>query len=269
MARSISIAITPRTETILEAENVSVHYGAVPAIQNVTLDIPKNQVTSFIGPSGSGKSTLLRCFNRMNDFIPGVRLSGKLKFEGVDLYAGDVDPVQVRRRIGMIFQRANPLPKSVYENIAFGARVNGYPGDMDELVERTLRRADLWDEVKDKLWQSGLSLSGGQQQRLCLARVMAIEPKVLLMDEPCSALDPHSTLQIENLLTELKQQYTIVIITHNIQQAGRISDWTAFFNSEVTDRGRLNHLVEFAPTKILFSTPREQATQDYVSGRFG
>jgi phosphate transport system ATP-binding protein len=269
MARSISIPIYTRTETILEAENVSVHYGSVPAIQNVSLNIPKNQVTAFIGPSGTGKSTLLRCFNRMNDLIPGMELSGKLKFEGVDLYAGDIDPVQVRRRIGMIFQRPNPLPKSIYENIAFGARINGYPGDMDELVERILRRAALWDEVKDKLWQSSLSLSGGQQQRLCIARVMAIEPKVLLMDEPCSALDPDSTLRIEDLLTELKQQYTIVIVTHNMQQAARVSDWTAFFNSDVSDRCRLNYLVEFSPTKILFSTPKEQATQDYVSGRFG
>lgn len=270
MVFSISLPLHTQTRAILQAENVSVQYGSVPAIQDINLDIPKNRVTAFIGPSGSGKSTLLRCFNRMNDTIPGARLLGRLTFEGVDLYGRNVDPVQVRRRIGMVFQRPNPLPKSVYENIAFGARINGYPGDMDELVERILRRAALWDEVKDKLWQSGLSLSGGQQQRLCIARVLAIEPKVILLDEPCSALDPVSTLRIEDLLIELKQQYTIVIVTHNMQQAMRVSDWTAFFNAEVDAHDhRKNRLVEFAPTKVLFSTPKERATQDYISGRFG
>jgi phosphate transport system ATP-binding protein len=271
MGYSLSTPISTEAATILRAENVSVFYGAVPAIQEVNLDVLKNRVTAFIGPSGCGKSTLLRCFNRMNDAFPQVRILGKIRFEGVDLYTGKVDPVQVRRRIGMIFQKPNPLPKSVYQNIAFAAKVNGYPGNMDELVERILRRAALWDEVKDKLWQSATLLSGGQQQRLCIARTLAIEPKVILMDEPCSALDPVSTLRIEDLLMELKQQYTIVMITHNMQQAKRVSDWTAFFNSEVDDRQgiRKNRLVEFAPTQQLFQMPQHPSTQDYISGRFG
>ncbi|MBW4482436.1 MAG: phosphate ABC transporter ATP-binding protein [Tildeniella torsiva UHER 1998/13D] len=258
------------TEAALRAKNVSVYYGSALAVRDVNLDIFKHEITAFIGPSGCGKSTLLRCFNRTNDLIPGARVEGKAMFHGTDLYAKDIDPVYVRRRIGMVFQKPNPFTKSIYENIAFAARINGYKGDMDELVENSLRRAALWDEVKDKLRQSGLSLSGGQQQRLCIARTIAIEPEVILMDEPCSALDPISTLQIEELMKELESRYTIVIVTHNMQQASRISDKTAFFNAEATESGnKVGYLVEYGDTEQIFNDPREQATQDYVSGRFG
>jgi phosphate transport system ATP-binding protein len=251
-------------------ENLSVYYGAFQAVRNVYIDIPKNQITAFIGPSGCGKSTVLRCFNRTNDLIPGARVEGKIQFQGIDLYGRNVDAVEVRRRVGMVFQKPNPFPKSIYENVAYGARINGYRGDLDELVERSLKGSALWDEVKDKLKESGLSLSGGQQQRLCIARALAVEPEVLLMDEPCSALDPISTLRIEDLMHELKERYTIIIVTHNMQQASRISDRTAFFNAEPSPTGsRFGYLVEYAPTAVIFDQPKEQSTRDYVSGRFG
>lgn len=258
------------TEAILRTKNLQVYYGSNLAVRDVSLDIPPQRIVAFIGPSGCGKSTVLRCFNRTNDLISGARVDGKVTFHGRDLYGKDVDPVEVRRRIGMVFQKPNPFPKSIYENIAFGARINGYKGDMDELVETSLRRAAIWDEVKDKLKDSGLSLSGGQQQRLCIARAIAIEPEVILMDEPCSALDPVSTLRIEELMQELKEQYTIIVVTHNMQQASRVSDYTAFFNAEATEKGsKVGYLVEYDNTQQIFTSPVQQATQDYVSGRFG
>lgn len=254
----------------LQAENVSVYYGSTLAVRDVFLDIPKNQIVAFIGPSGCGKSTILRCFNRMNDLIPGARMEGRITYHGKSLYDRSVDPVELRRRIGMVFQKPNPFPKSIYENIAFGARINGYKGDMDELVERSLRGSALWDEVKDKLKESGLSLSGGQQQRLCIARAIAIEPEIILMDEPCSALDPISTLKVEELMQTLKENFTIIIVTHNMQQASRVSDRTAFFNAEATPSGgKVGYLVEYDQTQVIFSNPREEYTRDYVSGRFG
>nr|WP_206603150.1 phosphate ABC transporter ATP-binding protein PstB [Leptolyngbya ohadii] len=269
-AQSNSRNISVGDDVVIRTENVSIYYGSFQAVRNVFLEIPKNKVVAFIGPSGCGKSTLLRCYNRLNDLIPGARVEGKITYQGVDLYDPKVDPVEVRRRIGMVFQKPNPFPKSIYENIAFGARINGYKGDMDELVERSLRGAALWDEVKDKLKESGLSLSGGQQQRLCIARAIAIEPEVILMDEPCSALDPISTLRIEDLMHELKQKYTIIIVTHNMQQASRVADYTAFFNAEAGDSGsRYGYLVEYDRTEKIFNAPQQQATQDYVSGRFG
>ncbi len=255
---------------VLSLQNVSVFYGRTPAVQNVFLEIPQQQVTALIGPSGCGKSTVLRCLNRMNDLVPTARVTGKVLFHNQDLYGKQVEPVEVRRRIGMIFQRPNPFPKSIYNNIAFGARINGYRGDLDDLVEQALRQASLWDEVKDCLKKSGLALSGGQQQRLCIARAIAIRPEVLLMDEPCSALDPISTLRIEELIHELKQQYTVVIVTHNMQQASRVSDFTAFFNVGSTETGQnVGCLVEFDKTSTLFNQPQQQATRDYISGRFG
>jgi phosphate transport system ATP-binding protein len=259
-----------QTETVLRAEHVNVYYGNFLAVRDITMNIPKNRITAFIGPSGCGKSTLLRCFNRLNDLIETFRAEGKIYYQKEDLYAPEVDPVEVRRRIGMVFQKPNPFPKSIYDNIAFGARINGYKGDMDELVERSLKGAALWDEVKDKLKQSGLSLSGGQQQRLCIARAIAVQPDVILMDEPCSALDPISTLRVEDLLHDLKEQYTIVIVTHNMQQASRVSDMTAFFNVEPTDKGgRIGYLVEYDRTEVIFQSPKEESTREYVSGRFG
>jgi phosphate transport system ATP-binding protein len=259
-----------QTETVLKAENVNVYYGHFLALKGIYLDIPKNKVTAFIGPSGCGKSTLLRCYNRLNDLIPIFRLEGLISYHNNNLYAKDIDPVQVRRRIGMVFQRPNPFPKSIYENIAFGARINGYKGDMDELVERSLKQAALWDEVKDKLKQSGLALSGGQQQRLCIARAIALQPDVVLMDEPCSALDPISTLKVEELIHQLKENYTIVIVTHNMQQASRVADLTAFFNVTATEKGnRQGYLVECDRTEVIFQNPKEEATMEYVSGRFG
>ncbi|MGC9504848.1 phosphate ABC transporter ATP-binding protein PstB [Baaleninema sp.] len=258
------------SELALQTENLKVFYGSNLAVRDVTLDIPKNRVVAFIGPSGCGKSTVLRCFNRMNDLIPSARVEGTITFHGTNLYASSVDPVRLRRRIGMVFQKPNPFPKSIYENIAFGARINGYTGDMDELVEQSLRKAAIWDEVKDKLQESGLALSGGQQQRLCIARAIAIAPEIILMDEPCSALDPISTLRVEELIHELKQQYTIVIVTHNMQQASRVSDLTAFYNAEATDTGnKVGYLVEYDETTTIFHNPSQKETQDYVSGRFG
>ncbi|MCP9799474.1 phosphate ABC transporter ATP-binding protein PstB [Synechococcus sp. RedBA-s] len=255
----------------LSLENITISYGSFEAVRDVYMEIPRNRVTAFIGPSGCGKSTVLRALNRMNDLIEGCSLRGRVVFDGQDMYARDVDPVEVRRRIGMVFQKPNPFPKSIYENIAFGARINGYKGDMDELVERSLRKAAIWDETKDKLKESGNALSGGQQQRLCIARAIAVEPEVILMDEPCSALDPISTLKIEEMIHELKKSFTIVIVTHNMQQAVRVSDYTAFFNAEAVEggSGKVGYLVEFNDTERIFNAPVQQATQDYVTGRFG
>ncbi|TGG79011.1 MAG: phosphate ABC transporter ATP-binding protein [Aphanocapsa feldmannii 277cV] len=257
--------------TCLSFDNVTISYGEFEAVKNVFIDIPRHQVTAFIGPSGCGKSTVLRCLNRMNDLIPSFSLRGRVTFEGQDLYAPEVDPVEVRRRIGMVFQKPNPFPKSIYENIAFGARINGFRGDMDELVETSLTKAAVWDECKDKLNENGLSLSGGQQQRLCIARAIAIEPEVILMDEPCSALDPISTLKIEETTHELKKSFTIVIVTHNMQQAVRVSDRTAFFNAEAVEGsdGKVGYLVEYNTTEKIFNRPQQRATQQYVTGQFG
>jgi phosphate transport system ATP-binding protein len=248
-------------DAILAAEHLHIRYGSRPAIQDVSIAIPERQITALIGPSGCGKSTLLRAFNRMNDFIPGVVTEGLVLYRGEDLYSREVDPVEVRRHIGMVFQKPNPFPRSVYKNVSWGPLINGFKGNFDELVETSLRKAALWDEVKDKLDQSGLALSGGQQQRLCIARTIALEPAVILMDEPCSALDPASTARIEELLFELKERYTIVIVTHNMQQAARVSDGTAFLS-----QGRL---VEFGETKDLFTHPKKRETEDYITGKFG
>jgi len=261
---------TVGTDIAFSVDKASYYYGSNLAVRDVFMDIPERKITAFIGPSGCGKSTVLRCFNRLNDLIPGARVEGKITYHGVNLYDKAVDATELRRRIGMVFQKPNPFPKSIFENIAFGARINGYRGNMDELVERSLRGAALWDEVKDKLKESGLSLSGGQQQRLCIARAIAIEPEALLMDEPCSALDPISTLRVEDLMQELKERFTIIIVTHNMQQASRVSDMTAFFNAQATEKGgKMGYLVEYAPTQTIFNSPQEQSTQDYVSGRFG
>jgi phosphate transport system ATP-binding protein len=270
-ARSADDRETP-TETVFRLDDVHVYYGKFLALRGVNLDINKNEITAFIGPSGCGKSTLIRCLNRMNDLIPGARVQGKIDYHGQDLYSDDVDPVEVRRRIGMVFQKPNPFPKSIYENIAFGPKVIGMePDSMDELVERSLRDAAVWDEVKDKLKQNALSLSGGQQQRLCIARAIAVSPDVILMDEPCSALDPMSTGRIEDLMEQLKQDYTIVIVTHNMQQAARVSDRTAFFTAEAAEGtgDRTGLLVEYDRTDSIFTQPDDKRTEDYVTGRFG
>lgn len=258
-------------EAVLRAENVDVYYGSHKAVAGVNLEIPTNRAIAFIGPSGCGKSTILRCFNRMNDLVASARIQGKITFRGKNIYLPNVDPVKLRSSIGMVFQKPNPFPKSIYENIAWGARINGYKGNMDDLVEQSLRKSALWDEVKDKLRQSGLALSGGQQQRLCIARTIAIQPDVILMDEPCAALDPISTLKVEESIHELKRNYTIIIVTHNMQQASRVSDYTAFFNAKSVDggSGKLGYLVEYDRTETIFQNPAEQATQEYVSGRFG
>jgi phosphate transport system ATP-binding protein len=253
-------------EVVISANDVNIFYGAFRAVRDVNLQIPKRRITAMIGPSGCGKSTVLRAFNRMNDLIIGARVEGEISFLGQNIYAPHVDPVEVRRRIGMVFQKANPFPKSIYENVAWGARINGFKGDMDTLVEQSLRDAALWDEVKDKLQQSALSLSGGQQQRLCIARAIAIKPEIILMDEPASALDPIATLKIEDLMQELAQQYTIIVVTHNMQQAARVSDFTAFF---MVDEDRAGHLVEYGPTQQLFTRPKDKRTEDYITGRFG
>ena len=259
-----------QTEIVLRTENLDIYYGNFLAVKGVNLEIPKNRVTAFIGPSGCGKSTLLRSFNRLNDLINGFHVNGKVYYRDQDLYAPNIDPVEVRRRIGMVFQKPNPFPKSIYDNIAYGARVNGYKGNLDELVERSLQQAALWDEVKDKLKQNGLALSGGQQQRLCIARAIAINPDVVLMDEPCASLDPISTLKVEDLMHQLKEQYSIVIVTHNMQQATRVADMTAFFNAKATEKGgKQGYLVEYDQTENIFQSPKEEATRDYVSGRFG
>ena len=263
---------TSKQKTTISLQNVTISYNNCDAVRNIYCDIPKGKVTALIGPSGCGKSTVLRAINRMNDLIVGASIKGKILFEGIDLYDRRVDPVEVRRRIGMVFQQPNPFPKSIYENIAFGARINGFTGDMDELVEQSLRKAAVWEECKDKLNESGCSLSGGQQQRLCIARTIAIKPEVILMDEPCSALDPISTLKIEETMHELKKTFTIVIVTHNMQQALRVSDMTAFYNAEVQEKGssgKVGYLVEFNETEKIFHSPTQKATQDYVLGKFG
>ena len=259
-------------KNILSLEDVSISYGKNEAIKNVFCEFKKGDITSLIGPSGCGKSTVLRSLNRMNDLIPNCSLKGTVLFDGTNIYDKRVDPVEVRRRIGMVFQQPNPFPKSIYENIAFGARINGFIGDMDDLVELSLIKAALWDECKDKLNESGYSLSGGQQQTLCIARTIAIEPEIILMDEPCSALDPISTLKIEETMHELKKNYTIIIVTHNMQQALRVSDMTAFFNAIAFDDGfdgKVGYLAEFNSTKKIFSSPKEKTTQEYISGKFG
>ena len=252
--------------TIIELQDLSCFYGSFRAVRNVSVEIKKQRITALIGPSGCGKSTLLRTINRMNDLVPIYRAEGRLLLDGQDLYAKGVDPVAVRRRVGMVFQKPNPFPKTVWENVAFGPRINGFKGDLNELVERSLRRAALWDDVKDKLKQSGMALSGGQQQRLCIARTIAVNPEVILMDEPCSALDPRSTLQIEELMDELKKEYTIVIVTHNMQQAARASDTTVFMTMGAD---RAGYVVEQGETVGIFTNPKHQLTEDYVSGRFG
>ncbi|QUS60125.1 phosphate ABC transporter ATP-binding protein [Synechocystis sp. PCC 7339] len=260
------------TETVpvFTAQNLDVYYGSHRAVRNVSMTIPKNKITAFIGPSGCGKSTILRCFNRLNDLIESFRLEGKVCYHSQDLYAPDIDVTAVRKNIGMVFQKPNPFPKTIFDNVVYGARVNGYKGNLEELAEDSLRRAALWDEVKDKLKASGFSLSGGQQQRLCIARAIAMQPEVLLMDEPCSALDPISTLKVEELMNELKENYTIIIVTHNMQQATRVADYTAFYNAEATEKGnKVGYLVEFDHTGKVFGDPQEQETKDYVSGRFG
>jgi phosphate transport system ATP-binding protein len=260
------------SSTVFEVSDLSVYYGSFRAVRDVDLQVLCNQVTAFIGPSGCGKSTVLRCFNRMNDLVDGARVEGKVLYHGVDLYDDDVKPVEVRRRIGMVFQKPNPFPKSIYDNVAYGPRLAGVPRkELDGVVEHALRQAALWDEVKDRLKRSALGLSGGQQQRLCIARAIAVEPEVLLMDEPCSALDPIATGRIEELMTEIKQDYAIVIVTHNMQQAARVSDRTAFFTTEVNESSdvRTGILVEFDRTETIFSNPGDLRTENYVTGRFG
>jgi phosphate transport system ATP-binding protein len=258
-------------DVVFDVRDVSVYYGDFRAVRNITLPIQKNEITALIGPSGCGKTTFVRCLNRMNDLIEGARVEGEILYHGVDLYDERIDPVEVRRRIGMVFQKPNPFPKSIYDNIAFGPRIAGFKGNMDELVEESLRRAALWDEVKGKLKDSGLALSGGQQQRLCIARAIATRPDVILMDEPCSSLDPIATQRIEDLMQELVSDYTIVIVTHNMQQAARVSDRTAFFTVEVHPGTghRTGTIVEFDKTETIFSNPNDKRTEDYVTGRFG
>jgi phosphate transport system ATP-binding protein len=257
-------------EVILDVRGVSVFYGDFQAVRDVSLPVRCNEITALIGPSGCGKTTVLRSMNRMNDLIEGARVEGQILYHGVDLYAPAVDPVEVRRHIGMVFQKPNPFPKSIYDNVAFGPRIAGFGGDMEELVQESLGRAALWDEVKDKLHESGMALSGGQQQRLCIARAIATRPDVILMDEPCSSLDPIATARIEDLMRELISDYTIVIVTHNMQQAARVSDRTAFFTVEVADDGdRTGVVVEFDRTNVIFTNPNDQRTEDYVTGRFG
>jgi phosphate transport system ATP-binding protein len=267
--RIIEEDVTER-EVVFDVRDAAVYYGDFRALRNVTLPILKNQITALIGPSGCGKTTFIRCLNRMNDLVEGARVEGTFLYHGVDLYDPNVDPVEVRRHIGMVFQKPNPFPKSIYDNIAFGPRIAGMKVDMDDLVEECLHRAGLWDEVKDKLKESGMALSGGQQQRLCIARAIATTPDVILMDEPCSSLDPIATSKIEDLMQELVSDYTIVIVTHNMQQAARASDRTAFFTVDVREDGaRTGTIVEYAPTETLFTNPSDERTEAYVTGRFG
>ena len=257
--------------TVFDVDDVSVFYGDFRAVRNVSMQVKQHQITAFIGPSGCGKSTMLRCFNRMNDLIDAARVEGDISYHGVDLYDAAVNPVEVRRRIGMVFQKPNPCPKSIYDNVAYGPKVAGVRGNLDDVVEQALQGAALWDEVKDRLKESGMSLSGGQQQRLCIARAIATDPEVLLMDEPCSALDPIATGRIEDLMVEIKERFTIIIVTHNMQQAARVSDRTAFFTTEVNEEGdrRTGLLVEFSDTDKIFTTPDDERTENYVTGRFG
>ncbi len=258
------------SEIVFEVRDAAVDYGSQRAVDGVTLDIASREITAIIGPSGCGKSTFLRCLNRMNDFIPGAKVSGGLTYHGEDLYGSKVDAAEVRRRIGMVFQRPNPFPKSIFDNVAYGPRINRHKGDLSAVVESALTRAALWDEVKDKLKKSAFALSGGQQQRLCIARALAVSPDVILMDEPCSALDPIATSRIEDLMVGLKRDYTIVIVTHNMQQAARVSDRTAFFTTDVDDRGaRTGRLVEFDHTNTIFTSPSDSRTEGYITGRFG
>ena len=250
----------------IEAHKLSFFYARFRAVKEVELQIPPHQVTAIIGPSGCGKSTVLRCFNRMNDLIPSAHVMGEILFHGKNIYDPDVDPVLIRHKIGMVFQRPNPFPKSIFENIAWGAHINGYTGKMDELVQQSLEKAAIWDEVKDHLKENALSLSGGQQQRLCIARALAVEPEIILMDEPCSALDPVATLKIEELMNDLKEQVTIVIVTHNMQQAARVSDFTAMM---MIDDDHAGQVIEYNKTQIIFTRPHEKRTEEYVTGRFG
>jgi phosphate transport system ATP-binding protein len=245
---------------------LNVYYGDKKVVGDVNLDVARNRITAIIGPSGCGKSTVLRCFNRMNDLIPSARVEGQVLFDGLDLYGHDVDPTEIRYEIGMVFQRPNPFPKSIFDNVAFGPRINGFKGNIEEIVERSLVRAALWDEVKDRLKASALSLSGGQQQRLCIARTLAVEPRVILMDEPCSALDPIATLAIEELMRELSEDYSIIIVTHNMQQAARVSHYTAFL---MVEEARIGFLVEFGESRQLFTNPEDERTEAYITGRFG
>jgi len=260
--------MTQTNHHVLQTKDLGIYYGNFKAVTDVNISIERNKITAIIGPSGCGKSTLLRAFNRMNELTPGTHIDGEILFEGENLYANDIDPVEVRYRIGMVFQKPNPFPKSIYENIAWGARIHGYKGNMDELVEFSLKQAALWDEVKDKLHQSGLSLSGGQQQRLCIARAIAVRPEVILMDEPASALDPIATLKIEELMQELKKDYTIVIVTHNMQQAARASDYTAMMMLTEDDK-RSGTVIEFDKTNTIFTRPKDRRTEGYVTGRYG
>jgi phosphate transport system ATP-binding protein len=262
MTDSKNLTIQP----IINTEDLNVFYGNFRAVKEVDMNIVSNQITAIIGPSGCGKSTVLRAFNRMNDFIPSCHATGKITFHGQNIYDADIDPVQVRQRIGMVFQKPNPFPKSIFDNVAWGLRINGMKGDLSEPVEQALRQAALWDEVKDHLKKSGLSLSGGQQQRLCIARALAVKPDIILMDEPCSALDPIATLKIEDLMRELSRDYTIIIVTHNMQQAARASDYTAFFTM---DPDRAGVMVEYGETSHIFTNPHDKRTEDYITGRYG
>jgi phosphate transport system ATP-binding protein len=268
-----AIAPLPDTPVVFDCENVEVYYGSFRAVRGVTLRIHTHQITAFIGPSGCGKTTMLRSLNRMHDVIPGARVAGRVSYHGIDLYGPEVSATEVRRRIGMVFQKPNPFPKSIYDNIAFGPRVNGVRGkaELDAIVEKSLRSAALWDEVKDRLKSSALGMSGGQQQRLCIARTIAVEPEVVLMDEPCSSLDPIATARIEELMRELKSRFTIVIVTHNMQQAARVSDRTAFFTTELDSKSerRTGTLVEYDVTSKMFSAPSDERTENYITGRFG
>ncbi len=261
----------PTRDVVFSIRDLSVYYGGFKAVRNVSLDIFKNQITALIGPSGCGKTTMIRCLNRMNDLIESARIEGEVLYHGVDLYDKRVDAVEVRRRIGMVFQKPNPFPKSIYDNIAFGPKIAGFKGNMDELVEQSLQKAALWDEVKDRLKESAWSLSGGQQQRLCIARCVAVQPDVILMDEPCSALDPIATGRVEDLMQDLKSEYSIVIVTHNMQQAARVSEMTAFFTAEVQEAQdrRTGILVEYDKTEQIFTNPSDERTENYVTGRFG
>jgi phosphate transport system ATP-binding protein len=258
-------------DLVFEIKDLNVYYGGFKAVRDVSLGISKGAITALIGPSGCGKTTFIRCLNRMNDLIETARVEGEIKYHGVNLYDKKVDAVEVRRRIGMVFQKPNPFPKSIYDNIAFGPKISGFKGDMDGLVEQSLHKAALWDEVKDRLKESAMGLSGGQQQRLCIARCVAVQPDVILMDEPCSALDPIATGRIEDLMQDIKEEYSIVIVTHNMQQAARVSDMTAFFTAEVSDEQdrRTGVLVEYDKTENIFQTPSDERTENYVTGRFG
>jgi phosphate transport system ATP-binding protein len=267
--QSLTTASTKKSEIILHAQIEALYYDKFVALRDIHLPVYKNTITALIGPSGCGKSTLLRCFNRLNELIPGSRLQGRVFFRNIDIYRPNIDPIALRACIGMVFQNPNPFPKSIYDNVAFSPRNQHFQEILDEQVEQSLRRAYLWDEVKDRLQESALELSGGQQQRLCIARALAAKPEVILMDEPCSALDPRATWQIEELMQELKDQHTIVIVTHNMQQAARVSDKAAFFNLEMQEGSRTGELVEYNDTDIIFNHPQQELTQQYVQGRFG